>query len=58
MVYAGASCAIVHRNEAVSVNMASTRLGRHYRELVTPEQAAKYWEIRAVMQTNLMALAA
>ena len=31
---------------------------RHYRELVKPDQAAKYWNIRPVSQTNLVALSA
>jgi integrase len=31
---------------------------RHYRELVKPEQAAKYWNIRPATQTNLVALSA
>jgi hypothetical protein len=30
---------------------------RHYRELVKPDQAAKYWNIRPA-QTNLVALSA
>jgi hypothetical protein len=33
-------------------------LFRHYRELVTPEQAAKYWEIRPAAETNLVAISA
>jgi len=33
-------------------------LFRHYRELVTPDQAAKYWEIRPVVKTNLLAISA
>jgi integrase len=33
-------------------------LFRHYRELVTPDQAAKYWQIRPATQTNLVALSA
>jgi integrase len=31
---------------------------RHYRELVKPDQAAKYWNIRPAPQTSLMALSA
>jgi integrase len=31
---------------------------RNYRELVKPEQAEKYWNIRPVDQTNLVALSA
>jgi integrase len=31
---------------------------RHYRELVKPAQAAKYWNIRPATQTNLVALSA
>jgi integrase len=31
---------------------------RHYRELVKPEQAAKYWNIRPATRTNLMAISA
>ncbi len=31
---------------------------RHYRELVKPAQAAKYWKIRPAPQTNLVALSA
>jgi integrase len=31
---------------------------RHYRELVKPDQAAKYWDIRPATQTNLVALSA
>jgi integrase len=33
-------------------------LFRHYRELVKPEAAAKYWNIRPEVQTNLVALSA
>jgi hypothetical protein len=33
-------------------------LFRHYRELPTPEQAAKYWDIRPAAQTKLIALTA
>jgi integrase len=33
-------------------------LFRHYRELVTSEQAAKYWDIRPAVQTNLVAISA
>jgi len=33
-------------------------LFRHYRELVTPDQAEKYWSIRPASQANLVALAA
>jgi integrase len=33
-------------------------LFRHYRELVKPDQAAKYWNIRPATQTNLIALSA
>jgi integrase len=33
-------------------------LFRHYRELVTPEQAAKWWDIRPATQTNLVAIVA
>jgi integrase len=31
---------------------------RHYRELVTPEAAKKYWDIRPVVQPNVMAMIA
>ncbi len=31
---------------------------RHYRELVTPEAAEKYWNIRPAVQTNLIAISA
>jgi integrase len=31
---------------------------RHYRELVKPDQAEKYWEIRPATQTNLVAISA
>jgi integrase len=31
---------------------------RHYRELVTPEAAKKYWNIRPAVQTNLVAISA
>jgi integrase len=31
---------------------------RHYRELVTPEAAKKYWDIRPVVQPNVMAMTA
>jgi integrase len=31
---------------------------RHYRELVKPDQAAKYWNIRPATQTNLVAISA
>jgi integrase len=31
---------------------------RHYRELVTPHQAEKWWEIRPAEQSNLVALSA
>jgi len=31
---------------------------RRYRELVTPEQAAKFWDIRPATQANLMSLSA
>lgn len=31
---------------------------RHYRELVKPAQAAKYWDIRPAPQTSLVALSA
>jgi hypothetical protein len=31
---------------------------RHYRELVRPEQAEKYWNIRPATQPNLVALSA
>jgi integrase len=33
-------------------------LFQHYQELVTPEVAAKYWDIRPVTQTSLIALSA
>jgi integrase len=33
-------------------------LFRHYRELVKPEQAEKYWNIRPATQTNLVAISA
>ncbi|HXM04561.1 MAG TPA: hypothetical protein VN939_18255 [Chthoniobacterales bacterium] len=33
-------------------------LFRHYRELVTPDQAEKYWDIRPAMQTNVVAITA
>jgi len=33
-------------------------LHRHYRELVKPEQAEKYWNIRPAAQTNLVAISA
>jgi integrase len=33
-------------------------LFRHYRELVTPDEAEKYWNIRPAAQTNLLALSA
>ena len=33
-------------------------LFRHYRELVTPDQAAKYWQIRPATQSNLVAISA
>jgi hypothetical protein len=33
-------------------------LFRHYRELVTPDQAEKYWSIRPAAQTNLVAISA
>jgi integrase len=33
-------------------------LFRHYRELVKPDQAAKYWNIRPATQTNLVAISA
>lgn len=33
-------------------------LFRHYRELVTPEQAAKWWDIRPAEQPNLIAISA
>jgi integrase len=33
-------------------------LFRHYRELVTPEQAEKYWNIRPAAETNLVAISA
>ncbi len=33
-------------------------LFRHYRELVTPDQAAKYWDIRPATQTNVVAISA
>ena len=33
-------------------------LFRHYRELVTPEQGAKWWRILPAEQTNLMAISA
>jgi integrase len=33
-------------------------LFRHYRELVKPEQAEKYWNIRPAVQTNLVAISA
>jgi hypothetical protein len=29
---------------------------RHYRELVKPDEAAKYWNIRPATQTNLVAI--
>jgi hypothetical protein len=31
---------------------------RHYRELVKPEAAAKYWEIRPAVPTNLVTISA
>lgn len=31
---------------------------RHYRELVTPKQAAKWWDIRPATQTKLVAISA
>jgi hypothetical protein len=31
---------------------------RHYRELVKPDQAAKYWSLRPATQTNLLAISA
>jgi integrase len=31
---------------------------RHYRELVTPEAAAKYWDIRPESETKLVAISA
>ena len=31
---------------------------RHYRELVTPKQAARWWDIRPAAQTNLVAISA
>lgn len=31
---------------------------RNYRELVTPNQAAKYWDIRPAAQTNIVAISA
>jgi hypothetical protein len=31
---------------------------RHYRELVKPDQAAKWWDIRPATQTNLMTISA
>jgi hypothetical protein len=33
-------------------------LHRHYRELVKPEQAEKYWNIRPAVQTNVVAISA
>jgi integrase len=33
-------------------------LFRHYRELVTPDQAEKYWNIRPASETNLVAISA
>jgi integrase len=33
-------------------------LFRHYRELVTPDQAEKYWSIRPAAETNLVAISA
>jgi integrase len=33
-------------------------LFRHYRELVKPEQAEKYWSTRPAVQTNLVAISA
>jgi integrase len=33
-------------------------LFRHYRELVTPDQAKKYWSIRPAAETNLVAISA
>ena len=31
---------------------------RHYRELVTPEAAEKWWNIRPAVQTRLVAISA
>jgi hypothetical protein len=31
---------------------------QHYRELVKPAEAAKYWDIRPANQTNLVAISA
>jgi hypothetical protein len=31
---------------------------RHYRELVKPDQSAKYWSIRPATQTNVVAISA
>jgi hypothetical protein len=50
------------RTEAIlALELGHTKqdlLFRHYRELVKPEQAEKYWNIRRKTQTKLMAISA
>jgi integrase len=58
-----ASYHLAHFNDAAKLALElghtdQEMLFRHYRELVKPDQAAKYWNLRPAAQTNLVALSA
>jgi integrase len=58
-----ASYHLAHFNDAAKLALElghtdQELIFRHYRELVKPEQAEKYWNIRPATQTDLVAISA